>query len=135
SPAATRTVPLTYDRSMDRAQIDRERLLLASQIRIEITDPRDKDAQRCLHAYFDELGRRLDTGYELARSLPVRDEEMMLPRGLFLLARLNDSPVGCGALKLHPDSPSAEVKRMWTSPEIRGLGLGHRLLARLEQEA
>jgi ribosomal protein S18 acetylase RimI-like enzyme len=42
--------------------------------------------------------------------------------------------VGCGGLKFHPGAP-AEVKRMWISPAVRGLGLGRRLLAELEAEA
>jgi ribosomal protein S18 acetylase RimI-like enzyme len=42
--------------------------------------------------------------------------------------------VGCGALKFHASEP-AELKRMWVSPEARGLGLGGRLLRCLEQAA
>ena len=60
---------------------------------------------------------------------------MTLPHGLLLVATVNGVPLGCGALKLHPDTATAEVKRMWTSPDARGLGIGRRLLARLEQEA
>ena len=60
---------------------------------------------------------------------------MTLPRGLLLVATVNGEPVGCGALKLHPETATAEVKRMWTAPDARGLGIGRRLLARLEQEA
>jgi ribosomal protein S18 acetylase RimI-like enzyme len=51
-----------------------------------------------------------------------------------LVATLHDEPVGCGALKYHGDAP-AEVKRMWVSPAVRGLGLGRRLLAELEAVA
>jgi ribosomal protein S18 acetylase RimI-like enzyme len=42
--------------------------------------------------------------------------------------------VGCGALKFHDGAP-AEVKRMWVDPAVRGLGLGRRLLAGLEDHA
>jgi GNAT superfamily N-acetyltransferase len=51
-----------------------------------------------------------------------------------LVARLRERPVACGALKLHGRKP-AEVKRMWVAPEMRGLGLGSRLLSELEQRA
>jgi ribosomal protein S18 acetylase RimI-like enzyme len=51
-----------------------------------------------------------------------------------LVARRRAQPLGCGALKLHGDEP-AELKRMWVSPEARGLGLGRRLLRELEQRA
>jgi ribosomal protein S18 acetylase RimI-like enzyme len=43
--------------------------------------------------------------------------------------------VGCGALKLHRDARIAEAKRMWISPDLRGLGLGRRLLKSLVAEA
>jgi ribosomal protein S18 acetylase RimI-like enzyme len=42
--------------------------------------------------------------------------------------------VGCGALKLHGKAP-AEIKRMWVSPSVRGLGLGRRILRELEDRA
>ena len=40
-----------------------------------------------------------------------------------------------GALKLHIDTQIAEVKRMWVASDLRGLGLGRRLLERLSAEA
>ncbi|MGO1069001.1 GNAT family N-acetyltransferase [Lysobacter sp. CA199] len=117
------------------AMTDVERLILASQVRIEITDPRDLDARYCLRSYFEELGRRFDTGFDPAQSIPASDEEMTSPNGLLLIANLQGSAVACGALKLHPDTRIAEVKRMWVSPNVRGLGLGRRLLERLAAEA
>jgi ribosomal protein S18 acetylase RimI-like enzyme len=53
---------------------------------------------------------------------------------MLLVAMLHGDPVGCGALKLHEEG-WAEVKRMWVSPTVRGLGLGRRLLAELETQA
>jgi DNA-binding MarR family transcriptional regulator/GNAT superfamily N-acetyltransferase len=111
------------------------RLLLASGLRIEITDPRDPDARYCLRSYVEELARRFDTGFDPAQSISASDEEMTLPKGLLLVASTQGSPVGCGALKLHPETRIGEVKRMWVSPDVRGLGLGRRLLERLAAEA
>lgn len=135
--AASILEPLTKSQR-DRlvtAMTDVERLILASQVRIEITDPRDADARHCLRSYFEELGRRFDTGFDPAQSISASDSEMTLPNGLLLVANLHGSPAGCGALKLHPDARIAEFKRMWVSPEVRGLGLGRRLLERLAAEA
>jgi GNAT superfamily N-acetyltransferase len=42
--------------------------------------------------------------------------------------------VGCGALTFQP-SATAQVKRMWVAPEVRGLGLGRRILSELEDRA
>lgn len=112
-----------------------ERLILASQVQVEIIDPRDVDARYCLRSYVEELGRRFDTGFDPAQSISASDEEMTLPNGLLLVANLLGEAVGCGALKLHIDTQIAEVKRMWVAADVRGLGLGRGLLERLSAEA
>jgi len=135
--AASILTPLT-ERQRDRlvtAMADVERLILASQVRVEIIDPRDIDARYCLRSYFVELGHRFDTGFDPAQSISASDEEMTLPNGLLLIANLLGAAVGCGALKLHIDTQIAEVKRMWVASGVRGLGLGRRLLERLSAEA
>lgn len=114
---------------------DVDRLILASRVRVEIIDPRDIDARYCLRSYFEELGRRFETGFDPAQSISASDEEMTLPHGLLLIANLLGAPVGCGALKVHFDTQIAEVKRMWVASDVRGLGLGRRLLERLSAEA
>jgi ribosomal protein S18 acetylase RimI-like enzyme len=116
------------------AMAEVQRLLTASLISISAADPREPAARSCLLAYFRELADRFDAGFDPELSNPAQDEEMILPAGLFLLATLSGEPVGCGALKFHPDAP-AEIKRMWVSPTARGLGLGRRLLAELETRA
>jgi DNA-binding MarR family transcriptional regulator/GNAT superfamily N-acetyltransferase len=116
------------------AMAEVERLLVASSVRVACCSPRRPDAQRCLRAYFGELARRFDGGFDPARSISADDAELTPPAGLFLIATLHAEPVGCGALKFHPGAP-AEIKRMWVSPSARGLGLGRRLLAELEDRA
>ena len=111
-----------------------ERLLLASSITIEPEDPTTDDARWCIEQYFAELEQRFDGGFDPARSIPADPAELTPPSGLQLVARRREQPLGCGALKLHGDEP-AELKRMWVSPEARGLGLGRRLLRELEQRA
>ena len=111
-----------------------ERLPTASAIEIGVRDPQDPAARACLRAYEEELARRFDGGFDPARSISAADREMTPPAGLFLVAMLHGEPAGCGALKFHPGAP-AEVKRMWVSPSVRGLGLGRRLLASLEAQA
>jgi DNA-binding MarR family transcriptional regulator/GNAT superfamily N-acetyltransferase len=108
-----------------------ERLMVASMVRIEPTDPRDPGARACLLAYFTELGERFDAGYDPNQDLSATDEEMTPPAGLFLMATLHEEPVGCGALKFHGDGP-ADIKRMWVARSARGFGLGRRLLSELE---
>jgi DNA-binding MarR family transcriptional regulator/GNAT superfamily N-acetyltransferase len=116
------------------AMAEVERLLAAASVELAVTDPRDPGARSCLRAYVDELGRRFDHGFDPAASISAEDPELTPPAGLFLLATLHGEAVGCGALKLHGNSP-AEIKRMWVAPSVRGLGLGRRMLAELERHA
>ena len=125
------------DRQRDRlvsAMAEVERLLAASMVEITASDPGHPDSRYCLQAYFDELADRFDDGYDPSLGMSASDAEMTPPAGLFLVARLHDEPVGCGALKFHADAP-AELKRMWVASSVRGLGLGRRLLTELEQRA
>jgi GNAT superfamily N-acetyltransferase len=56
------------------------------------------------------------------------------PRGRLLVARLDEHPVGVGALK-PVDDTTAEIKRMFVRPAAQGLGVGHAILLRLVQDA
>jgi DNA-binding MarR family transcriptional regulator/GNAT superfamily N-acetyltransferase len=116
------------------AMADVERLLTASLVEIRVEDPRSADARWCIEQYFAELNSRFDAGFDPSRGITADPEELTPPVGELLLARLRGRPVGCGALKLHPDAP-AELKRMWVAPQARGLGLGRRLRGILERHA
>lgn len=110
-----------------------ERLLSAGAVRLEVENPRSSAARYCLARYFAELAARFEAGFDPAQSIPADAEDLTPPRGYFVLATLNGEPVGCGALKCHPRH--GEIKRMWVSPTSRGLGLGQRILQRLEEIA
>jgi DNA-binding MarR family transcriptional regulator/GNAT superfamily N-acetyltransferase len=111
-----------------------ERLLRASMVQIAVEDPTTADARWCIEQYFNELNSRFEAGFDPSASIPADARELVPPIGALLVARLRERPVGCGALKLHGAQP-AEIKRMWVSPEARGLGLGRRLLRALEEHA
>jgi DNA-binding MarR family transcriptional regulator/GNAT superfamily N-acetyltransferase len=116
------------------AMAEVERLMVASSVQVAPCDPRHPHARFAVGAYFAELSQRFDAGFDPARSLPASDDELTPPDGVLLVATLHGEPVGCGGLKFHPGAP-AELKRMWVSPAMRGLGLGRRLLAELEARA
>jgi DNA-binding MarR family transcriptional regulator/GNAT superfamily N-acetyltransferase len=116
------------------AMAEVDRLLQASMVDVGPADPRSPDARACIVAYFAELARRFDHGFDPDRSLPATDEDLVPPAGLLLLARLHGEPVGCAALRFHGREP-AEVKRMWVAESVRGLGVGRRLLTGIEEHA
>ena len=64
-------------------------------------------------------------------------DEVMPPRGVFLVAYLDGQAVGCGALRPLPAAGAgvAEIKRMYTSPSARRRGVSRAVLARLESNA
>ena len=102
-------------------------------VEISAVDPAHADARFCMREYFSELDHRFSTGFDPESSIPADADDLRPPAGMFLVATLHDEPVGCGALKFHSDGPT-ELKRMWVSPAVRGLGVGRRLLERLERQ-
>ncbi len=63
--------------------------------------------------------------------VPPGTRRCAAPRGSFLVVRSDGAAAGCGGVR-RLDDGVAEIKRMWIDPDWRGLGLGRRLLARLE---
>ena len=111
-----------------------ERLLNLSFTTISAEDPDSPDAKWCLAQYFVELGERFEEGFDAANSIPADAGDLRPPRGIFLPARLDGRPVGCGAVKA-TEPGVGSIKRMWVSQEVRGTGVGRRLLLALEKEA
>jgi ribosomal protein S18 acetylase RimI-like enzyme len=106
----------------------------ASAVEVEEVAPTSDDAEHCLSQYFAELTERFDSGFDPVRSLAPTLDGFEPPGGSFLVMRLHGKPVGCGGFKC--DAPGiAYLKRMWVSREARGMGLGRRLLAELEDRA
>ena len=111
-----------------------KRLLTTASIEIRRVDPEGADARGCVRAYFAELDRRSESGFDAAAGISAEPHEVTPPAGLFLVVYLHGEPVGCGAVKHHPGRPS-EIKRMWVAESARGLGIARRLVARLETDA
>lgn len=52
-----------------------------------------------------------------------------------LVAYQNESPIGCGCFKPTVEPDTIEIKRMYTAPESRGLGVAKQILSGLEKWA
>ena len=111
-----------------------ERLIRAASVNVAAEEPDSPDARLCLDAYFRELAARFEGGFDVdaESSAPVAD--MAPPSGLFVIARLDGEAVGCGGLK-RVDEATGEIKRVWTAPSARGLGVARRMLRTLEAAA
>lgn len=111
-----------------------ERLIRVAGIVIEQEPADSEDAQSCLGQYRTELASRFDGGFDPSKGNNLTVEEMTPPAGYLLVARLDGQPIGCGALKRLSDK-EGEVKRVWTSPDARGMGVAGKMMDRLEQLA
>jgi len=117
-----------------KAMADVERLLLAGDVVVCLEAPYSAAARWCLEQYFAELAERFGMGFDPAKSNSARDEEMTPPAGFFFVAWLDGGPAGCGVLKAG-DGGTGEIKRMWTAPSARGLGIARKVLRTLEVKA
>ena len=90
------------------------------------------DAQALIEALNADILERYpnpeDNFFELS------EDEVAEGNGVFVVARFDGVPVGCGALR-KLDDRTAEVKRMYVARAARGYGLGRRILEALETEA
>src|SRR5690606_21332652 len=92
------------------------------------------DARHCVEAYYRELDRRFEQGFDPGSGGYAGGAAKNAGKGCFLVARLDGRPVGCGAVRAL-DAGTGEIKRMWVAPEARGTGLARRLLDALEEQA
>lgn len=97
------------------------------------------EATAILRGYLAEVAarwwRRPATDEELDRAIaedPVDD--LVPPGGVFLLARYGERAAGCAGVRLlAPDT--AELKRMYVHPDLRGTGGSNALLTAAETAA
>jgi GNAT superfamily N-acetyltransferase/DNA-binding MarR family transcriptional regulator len=111
-----------------------ERLIRAASVEIAVETPDSADAGSCLQAYFRELAARFEGGFHHEKEGLADAVEMVPPAGAFVLARLDGEAVGCGGLN-RIDKATGEIKRVWTAPKARGIGVARRMLRRLEAAA
>lgn len=108
--------------------------LCREQIVFEEADYASDIATFCLNAFAAEIGARLNLPFDPKQAGDPSLSQMKHPNGTFVVARLDNMPVGCVGVKGNGADP-AEIKRMWVAPAARGLGLAHRLMDAAEHAA
>jgi len=81
-----------------------------------------------------EMRRELDAMYDETTIDPPPLEQFRLPRTAFLVAWLDEMPIGCGAIT-NLDERTAHFKRVFVRPGFRGNGFGRRIMKALEEKA
>jgi GNAT superfamily N-acetyltransferase len=104
-----------------------------TEIAIEPVDREDPRVRALYEVFIRESDGPLgiDLEAEFAGGPP---EDLAPPNGVLLMARIEAEPVGLGGIR-HLDTDVAEVKSMFVSRSMRGLGVGRRLLTELERIA
>jgi GNAT superfamily N-acetyltransferase len=105
----------------------------AAAVHFATVDAGSPNARSAMSNYFAELDRRLAGGFGAGTALEDAATAFNPPAGMFVIATVDDALVGCGAISWLDDE-TGEVKRMWVDADVRGIGLGKRLLGRLEDE-
>ncbi len=108
-----------------------ERLIRSASVEATVELPESGAARQCLAGYLREIGERFEGGFDVANNPTPSPDEMTPPAGAFVVARVFGEPVGCGGLK-RVDDKTGEIKRVWTSPSARGLGVARKMIGALE---
>src|SRR5579863_8696577 len=99
-------------------------------LKFDAVDPTAPEAAELIAALDRDLGARYP-GYPIHG---IDTANFVAGGGVFLVGRLGDLHVTCGALR--PMEPGAvEVKRMYVRDSHRGRGFGRAMLAALEEIA
>lgn len=101
-----------------------------SEVTLGIESPRQADVVRLIEAL-----DAYQSGLYPPESNHFLDVDGLAgPSVRFFVARRDGQALGCAGLRIDP-AGWGELKRMFVSPEARGLKLGRRLLDRIEEEA
>jgi GNAT superfamily N-acetyltransferase len=99
-------------------------------IEVRAVSPETPEASGLLAALLAELADMYGPGVTVPYAMSV----FLPPEGHFALATDDGTAVGCGGF-IRFDAATAELKRMYVLPALRGRGLGRLLLSHLESSA
>jgi len=100
------------------------------QVLIQVNDPASPAARELI----ERLDSLMTSLYPAESNHLLSVEELRQPNVTFLTASVDGEVAGCGAF-VNQGGEYAEIKRMFVSPEFRGLKLGRRILEEIENHA
>jgi putative acetyltransferase len=104
----------------------------APDLRIEPRDPLSEEALFLLREAALEARRLYSDSIDPATPMPTN--QPLRSGDIYLIAFLDENPVGCGALR-KLDDRNAEVRRMYVLAQARRIGIARAVLVRLERAA
>jgi putative acetyltransferase len=93
--------------------------------------PSSHDAQSLIRQLDEDLLRRYPA---LQQTHGLNPQDVIDPDFTFVIARIDSSAVGCGALR-RIEPGICEIKRMFVLPDFRRRGIARRILEALESRA
>ncbi|AVT37345.1 GNAT family N-acetyltransferase [Plantactinospora sp. BB1] len=104
-----------------------------SELDIRVVPYDSPVARELVDAALADLAQRYGGGGD---ETPVAATEFEPPAGAFLVAYLDEVPVGCAGWRTHDGAGDvAELKRMYVSPVARGRGVARQVLSAVEDSA
>jgi putative acetyltransferase len=102
----------------------------------EIEFHRESLDSAVVRALVKSLNAELESIYpeDGANFFRLDPEEVAEGRGAFLVAYLDNKPIGCGAIRLN-EPGLAEIKRMYVDPALRGRRVGRKIVDALVAQA
>jgi GNAT superfamily N-acetyltransferase len=110
----------------------------ALPISISAVSPTSNDAKDASFRYYDDIvgryhGRPASRPEILDAQAGYPSDDLVVPLGIFLLARQGGTVLGCAGMRVRPGN-IGEVTRVFVEPAARGKGVGRLLMETLERE-
>ncbi|MEM9777249.1 MAG: GNAT family N-acetyltransferase [Chloroflexota bacterium] len=104
---------------------------------MEITIQKERPDSPEAVKLIDELENVLGALYNAENRFGYSVQKLIDQGVHFYVARADRHPAGCGGVQIFPDAspPYAELKRMYTHPDFRGMGIAKKMLEQLKQIA
>lgn len=107
---------------------------MADDVRVSVRLVQDRIDSPVGAALVTQLNDDLRDRYSAEDTDQPWPTDLVPPGGIFLVAWLDDEPVGCGGVRRH-EPGIGEIKRMYVRPDARRKGIARAVLTGVEEHA